>query len=70
MIEGYPFSSTIFAYDNRTVKVKLHCSFMRSRYLCEFSCRTTIIDDHMLELQAQQHTKQDLLDKGYKYDTY
>ena len=60
----------IFVYDNQTVKVKLHCSLMRSRYLCEFSSRTTIIDDHMLELQTQEQTKQELLRKGYKYDTY
>ena len=39
-------------------------------YNYEFSSKNTIIDDHMLELQTQQHTKQELLRKGYKYDTY
>jgi hypothetical protein len=43
---------------------------MRSMYQCDFSCKTTIIDDVMLELQSQQHTKQELLLKGFIYATY
>ena len=43
---------------------------MRTTYMRDFSCKTTIIDDHMLELQTQQHTKQELLLKGFTYATY
>jgi hypothetical protein len=70
MVDGCPFSSTVFLYDNQTVRVRLYCSFIRGTYTQEFSCKTTIIDDHMLELQSQQHTKQELLDKGFIYANY
>lgn len=70
IVDHHYFSSTVFLYDNQTVRVKLHCSLMHSMYQRDFSCKTTIIDDVMLELQSQQHTKQELLLKGFIYATY
>jgi hypothetical protein len=43
---------------------------MRTMYVRDFSSKTTIIDDVMLYLQSQQHTKQELLAEGYIYATY
>ena len=70
MVDTYPFLSTIFLYDNRTVRIRLYCKLTRDVLTYEFSSRQTIIDDHMLYLQSQQHTKQELLDKGYLHVKY
>ena len=43
---------------------------MRTTYVREFPSKATIIDDVMLELQTQQHTKQELLKAGYTRATY
>ena len=70
IIDAHPFFSTVFLYTDHTVKIRLVSKIQRQIYTYEFSSKRVIIDDYMLYLQKQQHTKQNLLKRGYKYDTY
>lgn len=70
MIDTYPFLSTIFIYNNQTVKVRLYCKLTRDVLIYEFSSKQNIIDDHMLYLQSRQHTKKGLKEKGYIHVKY
>lgn len=69
-IDSYPFISTVFIYKNNTVKVKLHCPLTRDIFIYNFSSRTNIIDDHMLYLQLNIHTRETLEKIGYVHAKY
>jgi len=70
MVDTYPFLSAVFLYNNQTVRIRLYCKLTRDVFTYEFSCRRTIIDDHMLYLQSQQHTRNELEKKGYTHAKY
>lgn len=65
-----PFSSTIFLYNDHIIKIQLLSKIQRVRYTYKFSSKHMIIDDHMLYLQKQHHTKEKLQAKGYIYGIY
>ena len=69
-IDTCPFLSTVFRYKDDTVKIQLVYRLNKQMYVYTFSSRYCIIDDHMIYLQSQQHTREELEKKGYIYATY
>lgn len=69
-VDTYPFISTVFRYKDDTVKIRLVYRINRQMYVYTFSSRYCIIDDHMIYLQSQRHTREELEQKGYIYATY